>query len=477
MIDIPRRRATTLQSSNTNSQAIFCTPGNLASHTPETRSQSSASLSSLQKPVRMIDRAPFPAIGLGIDTTDQLPLRPIAPKARALKSSNKERQFQAFNRIRSRTTWSPTPPRPSIDLPQSSKTVKQKGVSIPISRPPTPIPVVDTFKLSEINRWILVEIESAIFDAGSGQLELGSPVMQQICLPSRQRHIPNGKPPIVPQSKFSVTKDLSSNRRSPFQFIRSSRACADHASTGLCIQAPNNDGHNNPRDVCPEQAPAGLLTHLCRIFPSSPHASLSSLLAVLLALNFINSTQCNSSPRPAFVTSLKHSSQPAPSYKPHFPKPPPYSHDPGLTQNQQQPPSLSNAREASCSSSTHSTSTSTSTSKSTPLPDNIPSKARAMLGLPPSTTSPSISRPPLPAFWRKVEQREWMERIAEVKDALWAQARRMIGEAVGYQNTDAAGLDTTMIETLLRAVVEFVGVGTGLGLDGARRQERFGIPQ
>lgn len=285
---------------------------------------------------------------------------------------------------------------PGHKNPLNTNTVRRVDLSSKDSRPPTPRPIVDNeFKLGETTTWILSELETALAESATCRLKLDSPVVHQISLPPNQRRIPGSEALTIPQSIYNLDKGFRSDHRPSFEFFRVSNS----PSPPLNPTSSNLDSN---------------LTVLRRIFPQSSSATLSHLLAMNLALDFVSGINI-----PPSVL-YPHKVNPPPSYNPSLPQPPPYR------------PPLS----------------------PTSFPNYIPSKACAMLGL-----LPPPSRPPLPAFWRKAEQREWAERILELEDGLRDESRRIMEEMFKWEEQNSC-LD--VIDALSRAVVEVAKIGGDL---------------
>lgn len=77
------------------------------------------------------------------------------------------------------------------------------------------------------------------------------------------------------------------------------------------------------------------------------------------------------------------------------------------------------------------------------IPQQVPIKARAMLGLHPTT-----SRPPLPSFWRP--ERSWKERVEVLKSSLEREMEMLVNDAIAPKS---------MVDRLVKAVGEMADVG------------------
>ena len=351
----------------------------------------------------------------------ETPERPQAPLNGILTTkddpSKQERQQQAFNKIRSRTTWSTSPPFPDGSPPQSSDTIRRvvtlspkAPISPAISRPATPPPIsVNTgLKLSELTTWILTELESATEDDVNSRLKLDSSVIQQLRLPPKQRRIPRQSPLIPARSSFSASQGPLTSHTSPSQF-------APHLFESSNPPSPSTNSLATGPD-----ATTSILT---RIFPLAPRPTLSHLLATILAHQFVSTihppllqqtTTAITSPFAAHRIS-KHSPPTAP------------------------PAQIDG------------------------LPEHIPSKARAMLGLPPLSPpgNPKDGRPPLPSLWRRVEKMEWRYRVGVLEGKLQGSVKQIVRELVGGDEWKSG---EKWLDMFVSAVGESVRMGEALGV-------------
>ncbi|KAL9099796.1 MAG: hypothetical protein Q9163_004756 [Psora crenata] len=359
------------------------------------------------------------------DASSKPPMASISLSIDCNEDDVKSKQEQAFHRIRNRTTWSLTPPRPgalapkdtvpwSLTPPMSgSRTPKCTGLARHIpstmirNRPPTPIPPPSPLheaQLSESTTWILTELEKTMErTVYTAQLQLHSPVIQQIRLPSIQRRATwSAQTPIILQTSPHITGCDGPLNSHPVS-----------ACTGSPLQQEPAPHHH------PYQPQDAALLSLHKIFPAAPTASLSILLATILALNYITTLQTTST------------------------SPFPNAHYRDLSSTTGAP---ALARMS--------------------LPAQIPPKARAMLGLQPqdSKKSPSSSRPPLPAYWlRQEERRAWRGRVDALADKLRTEVERRVSECVQYgqrgEGFDGrSGSSKLEREVLVRALVQVVSV-------------------
>ena len=440
VIEIPRRRAATISSSDVttpSAQGAAPYPGSGPPDALQTPPQTPYSSVSEKKMTGPIDRAPFPPIGLGIDTGEDSISNSCPTRVRTSLATKKALQNEVFNRIRSRTTWTSTPGSHLTPL-RSTETVRRiEPADLSLQSPRSfqgILSLNEGIKLSDTNRWILTELEAALVGQAAQPLHLSLPVIQQICLPPAQRRNPASSPPVIPQSKYAITKGPLTSHRFPFHFVRPLQ------------QSPSN--HNNGPRVCTGTDNA--LSILRRIFAAAKSTALCSLLATTLALNFTTSMQPQPKPDVDALGGGKPSSPRIhvcpPSYNSALPAPPSY-HPVSKTATEPTPdsglePSISSGR------------------RQMSLPDHIPSKARAMLGL-----APPSSRPPLPAFWRRAEQREWAERISELEEGLWRFVKKGVVGCLGLDRVErldrerghGRGRDEEGDhDALVRAVVEIV---------------------
>lgn len=336
-----------------------------------------------------------------------------------------ERQQQAFNRIRSRTTWSTSPQKSDVSLPWSSETVRRVVTLSPnapasptISRPATPPPAsVNTgLKLSELTTWILTELEAAVEDNGAN-LKLDSLVIHQLRLPPKQRRIPH-QPPLVPaRSSFSAVQGPLSSHSSPSQFA-----------------APPSEAGDSPIMRTMSGTTDTTLAILGRIFPLASQSSMSRLLATIIAQQFVSTIHPPLLQQTAITTATTVTS---PFAARHISK-----HSPA-------------------------TATTLAAAQTNGLPEHIPSKARAMLGLPPlsppgkskssSKSEGGGSRPPLPSFWRKVEKMEWKHRVGKLDAKLQQSVKQIVRELVGGDDGWRSG--ERWFDVLISAVGESVKLG------------------
>ena len=328
-------------------------------------------------------QSPIPSI-----ETPQPPAAPLNGFAIDAVDTNKQaRQHQAFNRIRSRTTWSTTPPSSTVATLWASETVRQDAPPSPIlptfptiSRPatPPPMPVRSDLKLSELTTWIVTELETAMTGDISQTLQLDTPVIQQLRLPPKQRKIPRQTPLNPARSSFSAIQGPLSSHSSPSNFAEPPHENSEWPSLATKHMSA---------------APNAALSILDRIFPLAPRPNLSHLLTTIVAHQFICTLQ---TPLVQQIAATKTSPFAARHSRKTFPPTATASHMDGL-------------------------------------PEHIPSKARAMLGLPPpsSPKKPRDGRPPLPSFWRKVEKMEWKDRIGKLEAELRRSVRRLVRELVG----------------------------------------------
>lgn len=162
----------------------------------------------------------------------------------------------------------------------------------------------------------------------------------------------------------------------------------------------------------PASAP---LPALRTIFPRAPLSLLDALQATTLALHHVSSIHLPSTPYLASSSSPPYPPSPSPS----------------LSQNTPlQPPDIS----------------------------YIPSKARAMLGLQPSTTSRPV-RPTLPSSWLRPQVLSWGERVEGLEVGLGREVGKLVGECLAG---DVHGERGEVEGPLVRAVGEIVTLSEGL---------------
>ena len=317
-----------------------------------------------------------------------------------LKDSKEAKEQQAFNRIRNRTTWSMTPPNsvfpPLEGMAKVRPIASMAGMR---DRPPSPVPSSPAREapINEAIKSILVELEKAMSQPTEApKLSLDSPCIQQIRL-TPTSHSLSGTAQAGPANRsFTLNGPLSS-----------------HPATTYAGSPPQNSPASSL--YCPgSDDPA--LSALQNIFPSAKHHLLSRLFAILLALNFITSLDRFSPSRPPYGRPSQTSTLPRQSI-------------------------------ATAPFSAHS------------LPTHIPSKARAMLGLQPQPTrnTPS-SRPPLPAYWMRQEERGWTKRIGALDRNLREDLRRIVRMCITVR-ADGGKDGEVEMEVVVRSLVEVARIG------------------
>lgn len=163
----------------------------------------------------------------------------------------------------------------------------------------------------------------------------------------------------------------------------------------------------------PNSRSAPLLA-LRTIFPRATHSLLDTLQATTLALHHVSSIYL-----PSTSHSPGHCSPPYPSPSSSLPRNTPL-----------QPPDIS----------------------------YVPSKARAMLGLQPSTTSRPV-RPTLPRSWLRPQVLSWGERVEGLEVGLGREVGRLVGQCL---TGDMHGEKGEVEGPLVRAVGEVVTLSEGL---------------
>ena len=179
---------------------------------------------------------------------------------------------EAYERIKAKSTWTQTPPSSN---PSSTGTVRH------ILREKTPPVRADTLRstasiqppVSDLNVWILRELEALVASIPHVNLQLDSPVILLIRLPAEQRRVPRKTPPTLPLSRY-FPSPLSSHPTHPsFEFPLQAASLP---------KLPNN--------------PTMRSLHI--IFPDASLQILSSLQATYLALHYISTIRLPSpSPR------------------------------------------------------------------------------------------------------------------------------------------------------------------------------------
>ena len=344
-------------------------------------------------------RLPAASNGIAIDTID---------------TNNLARQHQAFSRIRSRTTWSTVTPTSAVVTPQTSETVRRDARPSPTvsaspaaSRPGTPPPMsINTgLKLSELTTWIITELETALAGDASQPLQLNTPVIQQLRLPPKQRKVPRQSPLSPARSSFSVAQGPLSSHTSPSDFAVPPR---ESNEWGMLAVKPT---------IAKLDATLSILN---RIFPLAPRLTLTHLLATILAQQFVSTLRIPLFQQSATTNTLPFAAR-------HVGKPP-----------------------LSAATATHIDG----------LPEYIPSKARAMLGLPPPSSpgKPRDGRPPLPSFWREVEKMEWRDRVGELEAGLQIRVGRLVRKLVGGEEWKSG---ERWLDALVVAIGEAVRLGEG----------------
>ena len=354
---------------------------------------------------------------LSIATPERLPVPLNRVSNECVNTSKREKQHQAFNKIRSRTTWSMTPPTSGISTPWSSETIRQVVTLSPpvsaspaMSRPatPPPMPVNPGLKLSDFTIWVLTELEAAIGGDANQKLKLDTVVIQKLQLPPKQRRIPDQTPLTAVRSSSSTTEGPLSSHTSPSQFAAAPLKTGDWPSIATKSTAGNPDE---------------TLSILSRIFPLAPRQTLSHLFATILAHQFVSTIHLPLLQQTAATASSPFAARHISKYC---------------------PPIAANAQVDG-------------------LLDNIPSKARAMLGLPlpGSPGKPKDGRPPLPSFWRKVEKMEWRQRVGELEAGLQRSVRQVIRELVGGNEWRSG---ERWLDALVGAVQETIRMGKVVGI-------------
>lgn len=363
LISIPRRRATTTTAPSTpSSHHEQMIPNFFPSTPPDT---------------------PATPLGLGIDS---------------LEPSKKEKERLAFEKIKARPTWTSTPPAFTISTPDSAETLRLiPHPKFPKPRPDTPRPSLSPApQLSELTTWMLTELEHCICGQLPGNLQLSSPVIQQLRLPPAQRRVPRYPPlpPTLPMSQYSTYSPLSS-----------------HPPT------------TPPPTANPQSGSMSSVTLLAlrTIFPQASLPLLDTLQAAILALHHVSSIYLPSS------TSLSQSSR-SPSRN----TPNSYS----LSSSQGIPLDFSDI-------------------------SYIPSKARAMLGLSPSTTARPV-RPTLPNSWLRPQIMSWGKRVEELELGLGTEVGRLVRECLASDGQGKSEGQRNGEGALVRAVSEVVRLGEGL---------------
>ncbi|KAL9125290.1 MAG: hypothetical protein Q9217_005486 [Psora testacea] len=345
------------------------------------------------------------------DTSDSERAAPeVCPQLKCIgTTSNKDgresREREAFNKIRSRTTWSLTPPSSASSAPKGTGTIGRIVSSADIrDRPPTPIPSsspTHVIQVSESAKWILTELEKAMECALSGpKLQLDCLVIQHLRVPPAQHGMPRSYTLGVPESRYNFFNGPLNS----------------HPTTSYAGSPPWQQSAPRHHSYQP-QGPALLSLH--NIFPSTPTGVLSALLSTILALNYVTTLQSTSThPCPATIgyPSSLYTTRPQPLAR-------------------------------------HSLS----------LPTHIPPKARVMLGLhpPQQTLKESVSsRPPLPAYWMRQEEKAWTERVEMLATKLSLEAERVVSMCVGYghrgEMVDEILESKLEREALVRALVRIV---------------------
>ena len=196
-------------------------------------------------------------------------------------TDKRARERQAFNRIRSRTTWSTSPPSSGEATGSNSQTIRRnaalQSVVLPaptLSRPVTPPPfaVHVNLKLSELTTWIVVELETATVNEACQPLQLDSSVIQQLRLPPKQRKIPRQAPLVPARSSFAANRGPLSSHTSPSAFACSPTEKSEWPSLTTRTSVSNSDSS---------------LSILDRIFPLATRPNTSHLLATIIAHEFV----------------------------------------------------------------------------------------------------------------------------------------------------------------------------------------------
>ena len=163
-------------------------------------------------------------------------------------------------RSEAKSMWTQTPLKPP-----SVKTARQFLLEPkPPQRAHTPSPM--TPLMSELNCWIILELEASLASISHINLQIDSPVILQICLPAEERRVPRKRQPISPP-----------NRCSKFN--------------GPLSSHPTNFSFDSPVQAASSRIPATppISTRALRfVFPHASSHYVSSLQATYLALRYVS---------------------------------------------------------------------------------------------------------------------------------------------------------------------------------------------
>ena len=193
---------------------------------------------------------------------------PLTPAFSESVSSNgvdfviEKKYDKTYERSEAKPIWTQTPPKTS-----SIDTVTRLLLEPTPIRADTPRPTtLDQPQMSELNCWIMTELEASIASTPQVNLQLDSPAILQLCLPVEQRRVPKKRQPILPL-----------NRHSKFDGPLSSNSTKSPLDSSL--QAASSRIGPTP----PISARA-----LRVVFPHASSQYLSSLQATYLALRYVS---------------------------------------------------------------------------------------------------------------------------------------------------------------------------------------------